>query len=54
MMRNGVEDDLKENLTRGAIVVVNDDDASCRAVLRELFESVGLKVKLYTSGISFL
>jgi len=54
MMRNGVEDDLKENLTRGAIVVVIDDDASCRAVLRELFESVGLKVKLYTSGISFL
>ena len=54
MMRNGVEDDLKENLTRGAVVVVIEDDASCRAVLRELFESVGLKVKLYTSGIAFL
>ena len=54
MMRNGVEDDLKENLTRGAVVVVIDDDASCRIALKELFESVGLRVKHYTSGIAFL
>lgn len=54
MMRNCVEVDLKENLTRGEVVVVIDDNASCREVLRELFESVGLKVKLYTSGVAFL
>src|SRR6516225_1688634 len=53
-MRTCVEHDLEENLSREAVVVVIDDDASCRAVLRELFESVGLKVKLYTSGLAFL
>src|SRR6516165_11351982 len=53
-MRTCVEHDLEENLSREAVVVVIDDDASCRAVLRELFESVGLKVKLYTSGFAFL
>ena len=31
-----------------------DDDASVRAALKELFESVGLKVKLYPSGSAFL
>ena len=31
-----------------------DDDASVRAALKELFESVGLKVKLYASGSAFL
>ena len=31
-----------------------DDDASVRAGLKELFESVGLKVKLYASGSAFL
>jgi len=53
-MHTCVEHDLEENLSREAVVVVIDDDASCRAVLRELFESVGLKVKLYTSGFAFL
>ena len=36
------------------IVVVIDADASCRAGLKELFESLGLKVRLYASGIAFL
>ena len=45
---------MKENLTREAVVVVIDDDASCRSGLKELFESVGLKVKLYASGSAFL
>jgi FixJ family two-component response regulator len=36
------------------IVVVVDADASCRAGLKELFESVGLKVRLYASGDAFL
>ena len=31
-----------------------DDDASVRSALKELFESVGLKVKLYASGSAFL
>ena len=31
-----------------------DDDASVRAGLKELFESVGLTVKLYASGSAFL
>ncbi|MGA7456428.1 MAG: response regulator, partial [Methyloceanibacter sp.] len=31
-----------------------DDDASVRAALKELFESVGLNVKLYPSGSAFL
>jgi RNA polymerase sigma factor (sigma-70 family) len=53
-MRNCVEVDLKENLIREEVVVVIDDNASCREGLRELFESVGLKVKLYASGIAFL
>ena len=45
---------MKEKVTREAIVVVIDDDASCRTALKELFESIGLKVKLYTSGSAFL
>ena len=40
MMRNGVEDDLKENLTRGAVVVVIEDDTSVRTALKDLFEPV--------------
>ena len=31
-----------------------DDNASCRSGLKDLFESVGLKVKLYESGSAFL
>ena len=39
---------------RDAVVVVIDDNASCRSGLKGLFESVGLKVKLYESGIALL
>jgi FixJ family two-component response regulator len=42
------------DVTREGVVVVIDDDASVRAALKELFESVGLKVKLYASGSAFL
>ena len=42
------------DVSREGVVVVIDDDASVRAGLKELFESVGLKVKLYTSGSAFL
>ena len=46
---------MKEPRTKKeGIVVVIDDDASCRAGLKELFASVGLEVKLYTSGSAFL
>ena len=42
------------DVTREGVVVVIDDDASVRAALKELFESVGLTVKLYASGSAFL
>ena len=44
----------KTDVTKEGVVVVIDDDASVRAALKELFESVGLKVKLYASGSAFL
>jgi FixJ family two-component response regulator len=44
----------KTDVTKEGVVVVIDDDASVRAALKELFESVGLKVKLYASGSTFL
>ena len=44
----------KTDLTKERVVVVIDDDASVRSALKELFESVGLKVKLYASGSAFL
>ena len=44
----------KTDVAREGVVVVIDDDASVRAALKELFESVGLKVKLYASGSAFL
>jgi FixJ family two-component response regulator len=44
----------KTDVTREGVVVVIDDDASVRAALKELFESVGLKLKLYASGSAFL
>lgn len=37
-----------------SVVLVIDADASVRAALKELFESVGLKVKLFASGTAFL
>ena len=42
------------SVTRKAVVVVIDDDAAVRAALKDLFESVGLVVKLYASGSAFL
>ena len=49
-----VQDDLNENLTREVVVIVIEDDASVRAALKELIESVGLKVRLYASAGAFL
>jgi FixJ family two-component response regulator len=43
-----------DNVTREGLVFVIDHDPSCRASLRELFESIGLKVQLYASGRTFL
>ena len=45
---------MDENLTREAVVIVIDDDASVRTALKELIESVGLKVSLYASAGAFL
>ena len=46
---------MKEPRTKKeGIVVVIDDDASCRAGLKELFQFVGLEVKLYASVGAFL
>ena len=45
---------MKTNPNIGSTVFVIDDDASLRAALKELFESVGLQVELFGSGESFL
>jgi FixJ family two-component response regulator len=45
---------MKENRAEEAVVFVIDDDTPCRADLKELFESVGLKVRLYASESAFL
>jgi FixJ family two-component response regulator len=45
---------MKEHRTKEGIVFVVDPDASCREGLNELFQSVGLEVKLYASGRAFL
>ena len=45
---------MKENITKEAVVVVIDDDASVRAAVKELLESVGLEVRLYASAGAFL
>ena len=44
---------MKKDVTREGVVVVIDDDDSVRAVLKELLESVGLKVRLYASANAF-
>ena len=44
---------MDENLIREAVVVVIEDDASVLAVVKELIESVGLKVRLYASAGAF-
>jgi FixJ family two-component response regulator len=45
---------VDENLTREAVVIVVEDDASVSAAVKELIESVGLKVRLYASAGAFL
>lgn len=45
---------MKEHRTKEGIVFVVDADASCRAGFNELFQSVGLEVKLYASGVPSL
>jgi FixJ family two-component response regulator len=45
---------MEEGVIKEGVVFVVDYDASCRAALNELFESVGIKVKLYASGSAFL
>ena len=42
-----------KNVTRESVVYVIDNDASVRAALKELFESVGLHVNLFESGNAF-
>jgi FixJ family two-component response regulator len=45
---------MKKNPNIGSIIFVIDDDASLRAALKELFESVGLQVEPFGSGEAFL
>jgi len=45
---------MEQSVTIEGLVLVIDDDPACRAALKELFESVGLKVQLYASGRTFL
>jgi FixJ family two-component response regulator len=45
---------MKEPRTKVGIVFVVDADASSRAGFKELFQSVGLEVRLYASGRDFL
>ena len=45
---------MEKRATTEGLVFVIDHDPSCRTALRELFESVGLKVQLYASGPNFL
>ena len=45
---------MDENLTREAVVIVIEDDASVRAAVKELIESVGLKIRHYASAGAFL
>ena len=44
---------MKKQPTLEAIVFVIDDDASVRASLKSLFESVGFRVQLYDSADEF-
>jgi FixJ family two-component response regulator len=45
---------MPKNSNSGSCIFVIDNDASLRAILKELFESVGLHVELFASGRSFL
>ena len=43
-----------KNSSSGSCVFLIDNDASLRAALKELFESVGLHVEFFASGSAFL
>ena len=45
---------MTQNATSDSVVVVIDDDGAVRAALKELLESVGLKVILFQSAAEFL
>ena len=45
---------VTKNSSSGSCVFVIDNDASLRAALKELFESVGLHVEFFASGSAFL
>jgi len=45
---------MTQNATSDSVVVVIDDDGAVRAALKELLESVGLKVILFQSAADFL
>lgn len=45
---------MKEPASTDSVVLVVDDDASVRGALKNLFESVGLKVGLFGSAAAFL
>ena len=45
---------VTKNSSSGSCVFVIDEDASLRATLKELFESVGLQVEFFASGSAFL
>jgi FixJ family two-component response regulator len=45
---------MKGESSRTPTVSVIDDDAGIRAALKDVFESVGLNVQLFTSGNAFL
>ncbi len=45
---------VAKNSSSGSCVSVIDEDASLRATLKELFQSVGLHVEFFASGSAFL
>jgi len=45
---------VDENLTREAVVILIEDDASVRTAVKELIESIGLRVRIYASASAFL
>ena len=45
---------VTKNSSSGSCVLVIDNDASVRATLKELFQSVGLHVEFFASGSAFL
>ena len=45
---------VRKNSSSGSCVFVIDEDASLRATLKELFESIGLQAEFFASGSAFL